>query len=177
MPDVATATRTPPGVARPGRSAPARWPPGVVYLTSMLVLSAMFGGIGAFMLISDPTGAAWGIPTVYRDLLPVDDFLLPGLFLLVAFCILPAALAVGLATRWDGPWAQWVEEHTGYPWTWAGTVGLAFGLIAWIAVEVALFSSAPSDTMTNLWVMVLALAGALLIGASLPSVRRYCSTT
>ncbi len=152
-----------------------RWPPSVVYLTTMLLMTAIFGGVGAAMLISDPSGGTWGIPTVYRDLLPVGDFLLPGLFLAVAFCAFPLVIAFGLAARRQWGWSSWVERQVHRPWPWVGTLALAATLVAWIAVEAALFWQAPDSTMTNLWIMVLALAGALLIGAALPGVRRYCA--
>jgi hypothetical protein len=146
-----------------------------VYLEILLGLTAFFGAVGANMLLTDPSGEAAGIPTVYRDLLPVGDFLLPGLFLLVAYVAVPVFVGYGLITRREWGWTAPIERRVGLHWSWAGVVGLALVMLAWIGIEVVLFWSAPSDIMTNLWVLITALAAALLIGTALPSVRRYCS--
>ena len=55
--------------------------------------------VGGAALIVAPSGRTVGASTAPLDRLPVDDFLLPGVALLVAFGVAPAVVAAGLYLR------------------------------------------------------------------------------
>ena len=65
-----------------------------------LSISGLAGGIG--MLI-DPSGASLSLPDDLLANLPIDTFLLPGLYLVVVYGLLAPAIAYGLWKR--APWA------------------------------------------------------------------------
>jgi len=68
----------------------------LIAVLGQLSLRALVGGVA---LIAAPSGGIVGASTAPLDGLPVDDFLLPGVALLVAFGVAPAAVAAGLYAR------------------------------------------------------------------------------
>ncbi len=76
-----------------------------------------------YLFVSDPTGGSMGVDFALPYLPVVRDFFLVGLFLIVAYGIVPLVITYGLLTA--------------KPWVYVA--GLAFGAVAvlWILVEVA----------------------------------------
>lgn len=70
----------------------------------LLGVLSLGGFIGGLSFVRDRTGAVLGAKLSWLQKTPVDDFFLPGLFLLGVYGIGSLLLMVGLAWRWSpGP--------------------------------------------------------------------------
>jgi len=97
-----------------------------------------FGGLyGGIAMLLDPSGASMGVD-VLLPLLPVADFILPGLFLLFGMGLFPLALVFGLLVRPNWAWADALTRWSGHTWAWTGTLFLGFILLLWLAVQALL---------------------------------------
>lgn len=83
-------------------------------------------------MLADPLQPL-GMSVSYLDGTPIDDYVLPGLFLLgiAAACLITIA---GLLFRWHWKWAAPIERRMGYRWPWlaaltTGGVLLLFEII------------------------------------------------
>jgi hypothetical protein len=76
--------------------------------------------------------------------------------------------AYGLLRRPRWTWLDWVTRATGHHWSWAATILLGFGLIAWIVLEIAYISD-------RSWLegAYAAVGAALLLLAAIEPTRRY----
>lgn len=68
---------------------------------ALLGLGGLHEGIA---LVLDPSGSSMGVPLSLLDGLPLSDFLLPGLFLLMVMGLAPWRLIVGVWKSWPGAW-------------------------------------------------------------------------
>ncbi|MHC4582450.1 MAG: hypothetical protein ACYS14_13425 [Planctomycetota bacterium] len=140
----------------------ALWP--LLLLLLLLGTGGLYGGIA--MLI-DPTGGLLQLTEVL-PLLPVSDYILPGLFLLVAMGLTPIALTYGLLTRPNWSWAQALSIWSRHHWAWTGTLMLGVTLATWLIVQGLLIGfNWPIQYITaanGLLIMLLALT---------PAVRRF----
>ncbi len=128
-----------------------------------LALGGLYGG-GAMLL--DPSGASMGVDTTL-PLLPVPDFVLPGLFLLFVMGVVPLVLAFGLLARPRWPWADRLSRWNGRYWAWMGTLALGLLLLVWLAAQAALIGFSAGIQ----YIMVV--NGLALLGFALwPSVRQ-----
>lgn len=82
-------------------------------------ISGMAGGIG---LISDPTGKSLNIPIEWLQGSPFNNYLLPGILLLIVLGIYPLIIAIGLLRN--------------KYWGWMGSSYLGIALLIWIIVEI-----------------------------------------
>ncbi|MDX1417389.1 MAG: hypothetical protein R3293_24505 [Candidatus Promineifilaceae bacterium] len=89
-----------------------------------LSISGLAGGIG--MLI-DPSGASLALPADLLVDLPIDTFILPGLYLVVVYGLLSPVIAYGLWKR--------------APWAWGAAVVLSIILLGWIIGQLILWGS------------------------------------
>jgi hypothetical protein len=96
-----------------------------------LALGGLVGGIG--MLI-DPSGRSLGMDDIL-PLLPVPDYTLPGLFLLLVMGLMPLLLSYGLLARPDWAWARALSRRSGHHWAWIGTLALGLLLAVWLVVQ------------------------------------------
>ena len=137
------------------------WP--LVFFLLLLAIGGFYGGIS--MLI-DPTGtslqAAEALP-----LLPVPDYILPGIFLLVVMGLFPLSLAYSLTARPDWPWVDSLFQWSEYHWAWTATLALVAIVAIWLAVEGMLIGFWPITYFTA------ALGLFILLLALLPGVRKY----
>jgi peptidoglycan/LPS O-acetylase OafA/YrhL len=141
------------GAVTGGRSP--RRPIGVVTLVAAVSLQGVSGVAGGAGLVLDPTGASMGIPQDWLSGSPFDDYLIPGIILLVVLGIEPLVVAFGL-------WRGWT-------WAWAGALGVGVTLILWIAVEVAIIGYQPAPPLQ----LVYGILGVLILAIALqPTVRR-----
>ncbi len=94
-----------------------------------------FGGLyGGLTMLIDPSGKLLQADEIL-PLLPVPDFVLPGLFLLFVMGLAPLALAFGLLARPNWPWAETLTRWSGHHWAWTGTLTLGVVLLLWLAVQ------------------------------------------
>lgn len=134
-------------------------------LMGFLSVGGFFGGI-SFVL--DPTGAGLGAKLSWLEQTPVNDFLLPGLFLLGMYGVGTSVLMAGLLWRLTPAPLRPLERWIGFHWPWAGTMALGAVLIAWILYEFAIF---PDRIALQ---PILIGVGALMVAIPLlPSMRRF----
>jgi hypothetical protein len=139
-----------------------------LWLLVFLLLFLSFGGFfgGLFMLL-DPTGRALGMDVVL-PLLPVPDFVLPGLFLIVFMGIFPLVLVYGLIWKPDSKWADRITAWSGHYWAWTGVIFLGLVLMVWLGFQGVLIGFQ--------WpIQYITLANGLLIlmATIMPGIRRF----
>jgi len=105
------------------------WP--LLFLLAFLGLGGLYGGIA--MLI-DPTGGLLQLTEVL-SLLPVSDYILPGLFLLVVMGLTPLVLTYALLARPNWAWTETLSRWSGHHWAWTGTLALGVILAVWLTVQ------------------------------------------
>ncbi len=143
-------------------------PPFTLWLLLFFLFLLALGGLfGAVNFLSDPSGAALGMSSELARL-PVSDYRLPGLFLLIVMCIYPLFLSYGMLRQphW-GLGARLTAWSKSY-WAWAGTLILGIVLALWLGLQAVYIGfGAPSQWFTAfLDVMILLLT-------LLPPVRKF----
>jgi uncharacterized membrane protein len=89
-----------------------------------LSISGLGGGI---ILILDPSGTILTLPADLLAGLPINSFLLPGLYLVLVYGLLAPVIAYGLWKR--------------APWAWGSAVVLGVILLVWIIGQFLLWGS------------------------------------
>lgn len=138
------------------------WP-----LIFILFILATGGGLyGGITMLMDPTGNLLGVADTL-PLLPVSNFILPGIFLTVVMGLFPLTLIYGLIARPNWPWVDSFFKWSKYVWPWTATIALVVILYVWLAIEGFLMGFFPITTIT-------AVIGILiLLFAFVPSVRKF----
>lgn len=141
------------------------WP--LLFFLLLLALGGLYGGIA---MLTDPTGGSLGLTDVL-PLLPVSDFLLPGLFLLCVMGLAPLVLTYALLARPRWSWAQALSRWSRHHWAWTGTLALGVTLALWLLAQGLLIGFRwPIQYIT-------AINGVLIIALALvPDVRRFYAT-
>jgi hypothetical protein len=109
--------------------------PIALYWLIFFLLFLAFGGLyGGIEMLLDPSGALLDMAGIL-PLLPVSNFVLPGLFLLAGMGLAPIVLAYALFTQpeWDGL-ARWLGVNGRY-WAWNATLLLSLALAVWLTVQ------------------------------------------
>ncbi len=112
----------------------ALWP--LVGAMAFLALGAFVGGIS---FVADPSGAGLGARLSWLDETPVNDFLLPGVFLLLVFGIGTLLVMAGLVSRFTPRVLRPLERWIGFRWSWTGTIAIGLMLVLWILYEFTIF--------------------------------------
>jgi hypothetical protein len=130
-----------------------------------LILLAIGGLYGGIAMLFDPSGGLLQMAEVL-PLLPVNDYFLPGLFLLGLMGLLPLFLIYGLWFRRKGGKSAFFSGR--YHPAWTGTVFLGIILTLWLFTQEILIGFRwPIQFIT-------AANGLLiLVFAFLPSVRNF----
>jgi hypothetical protein len=130
------------------------------------VLFLAFGGFyGGLAMLRDPSGASLGMDVVLPRL-PVPNYVLPGIFLVVVMGLVPLGLAYGLLARPAWRWTGAVARLSGHHWAWTGALLLGVVLVLWLAVQAWLIGFT--------WPIQFVTAGnavAIVVLALLPAVR------
>lgn len=136
----------------------------LVFWLLFLALGGLYGGVA---MLLDPSGNSLQMAEVL-PLLPVPNYILPGLFLLVVMGLAPLGLAYALLVRPHWPRLDAVLRQAKYHWAWLGTVSLGVILAIWLVVEAWLIGFKwPIQYVT-------AINGLLiLLFVLLPSVRNF----
>ena len=81
--------------------------------------------MGGIPMLIDPSGASIGLPGELLDDVPIDTFILPGLFLIVVMGIAPFVISFGM----------WKRKR----WAWRGTLAQGIVLVLWICFQIILW--------------------------------------
>ncbi len=137
------------------------WP--LVFFLLVLALGGFYGGIA---MLTDPTGRTLEVADVL-PLLPVPNYILPGIFLLVVMGLFPLLLSFALIARPNWSWVDSLFQWSKYYWAWTATLILVAITAIWLVVESMLIGFFPITLITA----VLGLF--ILLFALLPGVRKY----
>ncbi|MBE0411017.1 MAG: hypothetical protein IBX69_14955 [Anaerolineales bacterium] len=108
-------------------------------------------------MLIDPSGQMMGLPTDMLDGLPITNFILPGLFLILVMGIAPMVITYSLRKC--------------LPWAWIAALILGITLILWICLQIYLWG----DPVTIQYIYLV--WGLLIAGLSLlPQVRKRSSS-
>ncbi len=111
-----------------------RRPAALYLLVFFLVFLAAGGLYGGVAMLLDPSGGALQMTEVLPSL-PVPDYTLPGLFLLVVMGVTPLLLAYGLLARPAWAWAAPLSRAGHHHWAWSGALVLGLVLGVWLVVQ------------------------------------------
>lgn len=103
----------------------------LIFALLFLALGGLYGGIA---MLADPTGRSLQVNEIL-PLLPVTDFIFPGLFLLFVMGLGPLILIYGLLARPNWNWADKLSRWSGHYWSWTGTLVLGLLLAGWLGVQ------------------------------------------
>lgn len=129
-----------------------------------LGLGGIYGGVA---MLSDPTGRAIQMEDILH-LLPVPNFILPGLFLFVVMGLLPILLSIGLIREPDWSWANKLSAWSKHYWAWTGTVAVGMTLFVWLAFQGILIGFQWPIQYATLMNGVL-----IVLTAIIPSIQKY----
>lgn len=135
-------------------------------LLALLIVLALGGLSGAYGFLSDPSGVGIGMAEQLSQL-PLVDYTVPGVLLLVLMFAGPLFLVFGLlrSPRW--PWADRLFAWSGHHWAWTGSLILGVGLVLWLSIQAWYIGfNAPIQWFTA------TLTAAILAFTLMPSVRR-----
>jgi hypothetical protein len=137
------------------------WP-----LVLVLLILAIGGYYGGITMLLDPTGSLLGVADAL-PLLPVPNFILPGLFLIAVMGLFPNLLAYALIARPNWAGMDAISRWSKHYWAWTGCIALVVILVIWLTVEVIMMGWWPITSMT-------AILGLLVfLIALLPGVRKH----
>lgn len=125
----------------PRRLDGERRPGAVTVLAVLLALLAVGALQGGIVMLGDPQHA-FGMTTEVLARAPVDDFALPGLFL-IGVGVASALAAAGFLLGWRWRWAAPLERRIGYRWPWAATIAVGVLLLAFETAELLLIPFHP----------------------------------
>ena len=131
-----------------------RRPITIILLIILLVFLGIGGFVGGIPMQMDPSGASMGLPAELLEGLPINNFILPGLFLIVVMGIIPIVIAVGVWRR--------------SKWAWGATLAMGAVLVLWILFQIVLWGFPISIQIFYLMLGLVILAMGLL-----PSTRGY----
>ena len=136
------------------------------------LVSYISGIPGGLFSPSLAVGAGLGAKLAWLDGTPVNDFLLPGLFILGIYGLATLFLMVGLVWRASPGFLRRLDLRLGRHWSWAGTMLVGAVLVAWILYEFAIFP----DRMVLQPILIG--VGALMVAIPLlPSMRGFFATS
>ncbi len=148
-----------------------RWPPVTVTVLGFLLVLLVVGAIqGGWAMVTNPVSPL-GMSLEYLERTPVDDYFLPGLFLL-GIALASSLTVVGLFVRWEWPGASRIENAIGFRWPWIGAMAIGAVLLAFEVVELFLVPFHPV-----MHPLLIAVSLAIVILASARSAREHLSVT
>lgn len=143
-----------------------RRPASVVSLAALLTLLA-FGSLqGGIAMVMDPV-TPLGMTTDYLVGTPVDDYFLPGMFL-IGIAAASLLAAAGLMSSWRWHWASRIESRIGFRWPWVAAVAVGVLLLAFEIIELFVVPFHPV-----MHPLLIAVSLAVLGLAATPSARRH----
>ena len=109
--------------------------PFALWLLAFFLLFLAFGGLyGGIYMLTDPTGNSLQMADVL-PLLPVPDYILPGLFLFFVMGLIPLLLTFALVVRPNWPWAEKLVPLKNYYWAWTAAISIGVILTIFLSVQ------------------------------------------
>ena len=136
-------------------------------LVVCLLFLAMGGFSGGIPMLADPANGGYLQFGELLPLLPVSNFILPGLFLLSFMGLLPLLLVYGLVAKPTWPRVDKIFKWSGHHWAWIGSIFLTAGTAIWLVYEGWLVGWWPITKITAV------LGGLILLIALIPNVRKF----
>jgi hypothetical protein len=141
--------------------------PTTVWITvgtlAFLGVTAAAGGVAMVLDIGAAPPDDW-----LRSIPLVDTWVVPGLVLAVGFGLGSLLAGYGMLRRPRWAWLRPVERLTRHHWSWAATILIGLGHVAWIVLELA-YLPEPSA----LQIVYGGVGGALALLPLHPAVRGY----
>ena len=139
------------------------WP-----LVLVLLFFSLGGFYGGILMLMDPTGELLGVANILH-LLPVPNFILPGIFLILVMGLFPLILAIALVARPQWNWADSLLHWSKHYWAWTSTIILVVIIALWLIFEGWFMGFYPITYATAVQGLL------ILIFALMPGVSRYFS--
>jgi hypothetical protein len=136
----------------------------LVFLLIFLALGGFYGGISMLM---DPSGRALQMDGVLL-LLPVPNYILPGLFLISVMGLFPLLLTYGVLWHPHWNWADSLSAWSRYYWAWTGSIAVGLILIIWLTIQGYIIGFQWPIQYVTLINGIL-----IVVVAIIPNIRRY----
>ena len=131
-------------------------PVSVIILMGLILFQGLSGLAGGIGLVFDPTGQSLSLPVQWLENSPFDDYLIPGLILLIILGIFPIIVFYGLLKKLN--------------WSWFGALIVGAALVIWIGVEIMIIGYKPEPPLQ----LIYAVLGIIILAlVFLPSVRKF----
>ena len=115
------------------------------------LFNGFMGVVSGLALLADSSGSFLGMDTDILEGLPIGDFFLVGIFLLIAFGACPLVVSWGLISKSDLSLARPLKRISHRHWAWTGALVLSAAEMVWMAVEVVLIGVFP---FTYVWLIM-----------------------
>ncbi|HPG33126.1 MAG: hypothetical protein H6541_09760 [Lentimicrobiaceae bacterium] len=146
----------------------SKMPYSMFLLSSILVFTGLGGLYGGYSLIDSPDGSSLKMSTDILANSPFNNFLIPGIILLLFNGILPLLIVWGLFAKPNWHWPEMLNLYHKQHWCWTFSLYYGFILVIWIIVQIILLG------YSSLLQPVFALTGVLIsILTLLPKVFQY----
>lgn len=111
--------------------------PLTVWILSVLLAIQAIGAIGGgLFLVISPSGKLMQMPTEMLKGSPFDNFLIPGLILMLVLGVFPLLLSIAVIRKPDWKYAGIFILYRGIHWSWGYSVYLGIMLLVWILLEI-----------------------------------------
>lgn len=137
----------------------------LIFLVFFQALSGLAGGIA---LTFSPNGDAIQMPLSMLENTPFNNFLIPGLFLLIFLGLFPSLLCYAMLKEPNWNWATKLNVYKKHHFLWAYSLYLGLILILWINIQMYIVGGG------NILQFIYGILGALIVIVALsPQVMDY----
>ncbi len=144
------------------------------FLRWLLIFLLFFNAVGAYygsyMFISDPSGKTLQVPDGMLGGSIFNDFLIPGIILLLVNGILPTTAGIGMLMQPPYKPLPGFSVLKNHHWAWSLALISGLGLTIWIAVQIAILGYWRQPPFQAIYGCLGLLITLLVL---LPSVRNY----
>jgi hypothetical protein len=134
-------------------------------LQAFLGLGAVAGGL---VLLADPSGEMLGMSASVLERSPFDNFVIPGILLLLVFGLMPLFVLYGLIKQPQWSWGYALTPFRALHASWSFSLYIGFGQIIWIMVQTYMM-----DAVSVVHVFYMSLGMLIQAVTLLPAVQRY----
>ena len=143
--------------------------PFVLYILLLLIFFQALSGLsGGTALVFDPTGGFLKMPLSLLDRSPFENYLIPGLILLILLGLFPSWVFYSLLARSQRNQLGWLNAYKEQHWSWTASLYVGVMLVIWMDFEILWIGH--RDLMQTVY----ALAGVAIIIFTLhPAVKKH----